>query len=435
MANNRVPAFTLNYVRLSLNLQTEQYVMKASTLEFELPLSAMELCCSDHTCDCQQQTFSEGEGYLYISHYVVAYNLHSFNLGQTNLTKCKPVLLCKLAAEKRQLNIEIAQRDAHYWWEHYKAPFRATPLANNKFSCYDHSLPKVEIVQISGDTADDCQRQFETLYPQSDLVLTLQQQGIESAQVSCKNSNQQNAEISAKSKLPNNAVIIDDSVSGGRDGILYYLTSSSEDSLRSAFKSHFSFNQSSNHIHVNELSEFFSAYVPSGPDLNQIYIEKVVCVREPRTILWNWLTLKGKYDIHWRTEFEVTIHYRVPYLMKYFLACKDMPKLWENEPREFTPSQIPNNPAIEDEWGPVVSMLYKQALKSMHGPDFISFIESKGFEYSSYQNTQIPGTTYNGIDGIVSILVRKDNWMIETLFYADKITKRITKLISAGEIA
>jgi len=43
--------------------------------------------------------------------------------------KIGPELLCKQAARKKRLDLDIAARDAKLWWESGKVPARESPVA------------------------------------------------------------------------------------------------------------------------------------------------------------------------------------------------------------------------------------------------------------------------------------------------------------------
>jgi len=100
--------------------------------------------CSDRECPCPDTKIPRGSGYLYISDSVVRMRSRArtdleaqqmvanmqrdlgafmvFDQGQLT-----PILMCEQGAERRHLNLEIAARDAEYWWETGKVPLAQTP--------------------------------------------------------------------------------------------------------------------------------------------------------------------------------------------------------------------------------------------------------------------------------------------------------------------
>jgi hypothetical protein len=100
--------------------------------------------CCDPECVCGRTHIERGEGFLYVSPEVAVfrriYRSHKSALkemeqrviekyGRPVKFTCRigPMLICKRAAQRRQLDLDIARMDAKFWWEHGKAPLRATP--------------------------------------------------------------------------------------------------------------------------------------------------------------------------------------------------------------------------------------------------------------------------------------------------------------------
>lgn len=46
----------------------------------------------------------------------------------TGLYHLGPILVCERGAKLRKLNLEVAAKDAKYWWKTEKIPLRAKPL-------------------------------------------------------------------------------------------------------------------------------------------------------------------------------------------------------------------------------------------------------------------------------------------------------------------
>ncbi len=98
--------------------------------------SLSRLLCSDNNCPCPgTETLIPGEtGYLYISQEVVNNRQNAITARdldikglpeQTNLTV--PILMCRIGAEKRNLDLNIAGQDAELWYKSGRAPLRTTP--------------------------------------------------------------------------------------------------------------------------------------------------------------------------------------------------------------------------------------------------------------------------------------------------------------------
>ena len=122
--------------------------------------------CSDNSCPCGYPGafIPRGEGYLFISQEVM--NMRKDALTQKDLenkialarrnfevkfgTKSvflfssgvtTPTLMCEQGAKKRTLDLEIASKDAAYWWEMGLVPLRATPtIALNTKIYYGASI-------------------------------------------------------------------------------------------------------------------------------------------------------------------------------------------------------------------------------------------------------------------------------------------------------
>jgi hypothetical protein len=84
--------------------------------------------CGDGECTCSKDPIPSGTGYLYVSNLIV--REHRDNGGKI---KTQPVLLCREAAKRRDLDLEVAAEDAAHWWGTGSVPLRATPRRELKF--------------------------------------------------------------------------------------------------------------------------------------------------------------------------------------------------------------------------------------------------------------------------------------------------------------
>ncbi len=103
--------------------------------------------CSDNECPCGNPGASifPGEGYFFTSQAVVDFRHDCLSeeealekVNQIAVTGKLPdniagqfvsILMCRLGAEKRGLDLAVATEDAKYWWHKGKIPLRVTPLA------------------------------------------------------------------------------------------------------------------------------------------------------------------------------------------------------------------------------------------------------------------------------------------------------------------
>lgn len=98
--------------------------------------------CEDTECTCPKEPIPAGEGYLYVSNMAVR--------GRRNgsaATAPPPLLLCRAAVRRRDLNMDIARQDAVHWWETGSVALRATPRRELKFQ------------EFKGTSAADAERQ------------------------------------------------------------------------------------------------------------------------------------------------------------------------------------------------------------------------------------------------------------------------------------
>jgi len=118
--------------------------------------------CSDDACPCGYPgaVIEYGKGYMYIPEEVVKFrmscpteseaqreiqNMFGGRLvfaGQKGVFS--PILMCKLGALNRGINLDVAAKDAEHWWKTGNVPLRATPLAGV-------SVEDVEGIAVSED--------------------------------------------------------------------------------------------------------------------------------------------------------------------------------------------------------------------------------------------------------------------------------------------
>jgi hypothetical protein len=100
--------------------------------------------CSDRECPCDETPIAAGEGYLYITRECCNFRWDCRTVDevdtklellgdQTNSViipgpgLANPTLVCEVGARRRQLNLDVAGRDAKHWWATGQVPFRPTP--------------------------------------------------------------------------------------------------------------------------------------------------------------------------------------------------------------------------------------------------------------------------------------------------------------------
>ena len=87
--------------------------------------------CEDAECRCSSEIIEPGSGYLYISNQVV---LHRKDETRSEGAAAPaPMLLCRDAARRRDLDLEVAAQDAAHWWETGSVVLRASPRRELKF--------------------------------------------------------------------------------------------------------------------------------------------------------------------------------------------------------------------------------------------------------------------------------------------------------------
>jgi len=114
---------------------------------FEVPVKHEVGHCAEPGCSCGNAGIPKGNGYLYISQQVVDFRedcptprnlLYKLNKARADVGCFEsyipekhvfyPQLICKQAAIRRQLSLEIAAKDAADWWKTGQAPLRSTPI-------------------------------------------------------------------------------------------------------------------------------------------------------------------------------------------------------------------------------------------------------------------------------------------------------------------
>ncbi len=102
--------------------------------------------CSDDSCPCPGATIAHGTGYLYISEEVIEFRKDAITESAAvakiqdvqrkiravifnPVLLASPILMCKMGAEKRGIDLAWASRDAQHWWKTGRVPLRPTPMA------------------------------------------------------------------------------------------------------------------------------------------------------------------------------------------------------------------------------------------------------------------------------------------------------------------
>lgn len=103
---------------------------------FTFDRTSETLTCADAECECGKSAIAEGEGYLYVSPGAV--RAHSPDGSGSD----EPLLICEIAARRRDLDLETAAEDAAHWWKTGSAPLRATPRRGLKFKEFKGKTPE-----------------------------------------------------------------------------------------------------------------------------------------------------------------------------------------------------------------------------------------------------------------------------------------------------
>lgn len=122
-----------------------------TTPTFQVPPRKEAGRCAEPGCSCGNAPIPRGSGYLYIPEEVVAYRkdcpspaelLYKLNdsLAKAGCFQGRdfdrsamfPRLLCKAAAVRRLLDLDVAAEDAETWWETGQVPLRATPTSYDR---------------------------------------------------------------------------------------------------------------------------------------------------------------------------------------------------------------------------------------------------------------------------------------------------------------
>ncbi len=98
--------------------------------------------CSDADCSCPRDPIGAGSGFLFVSNQVVRHRRQESKNGNSAV----PILLCRDAARRRDLDLEVAAQDAAHWWETGSVALRATPRRELKFK------------EFSGTSIEEAQR-------------------------------------------------------------------------------------------------------------------------------------------------------------------------------------------------------------------------------------------------------------------------------------
>ncbi|MBN1304666.1 MAG: hypothetical protein JXA13_09555 [Anaerolineales bacterium] len=108
--------------------------------------------CSDDECPCASTLILRGQGYLYIPPGVVKMRRDARTLNDLRIKLARttrrdplasdfryaalvprqgvyhPILMCRQGAERRGIDLDVAAKDAAYWWETGFVPLRPTPI-------------------------------------------------------------------------------------------------------------------------------------------------------------------------------------------------------------------------------------------------------------------------------------------------------------------
>ena len=103
--------------------------------------------CEDEECSCSKEPLEPGSGYLYINNQVVLQRKN----GTASEAAAAPMLLCREAARRRDLDLEVAAQDAAHWWETGSVVLRASPRRELKFE--DFKGESVEAAEQSAREA------------------------------------------------------------------------------------------------------------------------------------------------------------------------------------------------------------------------------------------------------------------------------------------
>lgn len=115
---------------------------------FETPRPSGDGLCSDNKCPCLDTKIPRGTGYLYISPELVELRADARSQKEMiaklersrqqiqsqvkshvfmTTASANPILMCEQGARLRKIDLDVAAKDATYWWETGFVPLRATP--------------------------------------------------------------------------------------------------------------------------------------------------------------------------------------------------------------------------------------------------------------------------------------------------------------------
>ncbi|MBN1602267.1 MAG: hypothetical protein JW915_11700 [Chitinispirillaceae bacterium] len=121
--------------------------------------------CADNDCNCSLTPLPRGGGYIYISEEVVEFRKDALSLAEVqeklehtagsgeyiSTNKYAPILVCEIAAYRRNLDLVVAKDDAKMYWREGRVPLRATPLAKIE----EPLFPDSDLQSQQGDPAQD----------------------------------------------------------------------------------------------------------------------------------------------------------------------------------------------------------------------------------------------------------------------------------------
>jgi len=108
--------------------QNVLYLSEARVQYFSFPSPSGQTTCSDAECPCSKEPLNADSAFLYISSQVVT------ELRRDPETaNAKPMVLCRDAARRRDLDLSTAAADAAHWWNTGSVAMRASPRRELKF--------------------------------------------------------------------------------------------------------------------------------------------------------------------------------------------------------------------------------------------------------------------------------------------------------------
>jgi hypothetical protein len=108
-------------------------LMESAVEYFSFPKPAEPAVCADVECPCPKEPLQNGSGYLYVSPQVITERRRN---PESDI-QIAPLLLCREAARKRDLDLKVAAEDASHWWNTGSVAMRASPRRELKFQDFE----------------------------------------------------------------------------------------------------------------------------------------------------------------------------------------------------------------------------------------------------------------------------------------------------------